>query len=243
MKKGVADNSEKKNSSSNTRKLKKISLLKKNILIIITILIVFITMSVLFLTQKNSIEVANDTFIEANTSYRIETKDGIYIDIPKDLQINIMPPIFSNGYTYYVIVPKGEDITSENKISFYLFQENTDENYSLYTQYPGKLYLYGDGSIDMSEVNTGKLRNYRTLETTAKFKNGWMPQFTHYIFDVIPEKGVSVVSFGYTKNNNDPNKNLDAAWESIKNSLYIPDKFLQETYGDIHLPRNEINNQ
>jgi hypothetical protein len=210
-------------------------LTKKNILIIIVILIIFITISIIFFTQKNSLEVANDTFTETSTNYHIETKDGISIDIPKNLQIKIIPPIFSNGYTYYVVVPRGKDITSENKISFYLFQENTDENYSLYPQYPGKLYLYGDGSVDMSGVHEGKLKNYRTLETTAKFKNGWKPQFTHYIFDIIPEKGVSVASFGYTRNGDNPNSNLDAAWESIKNSLYIPNKLLQETYGDIYL--------
>jgi|GEM_PF-5902557 len=207
---------------------------KKSIFAIV-LFAVLITAGFLFY-PKNHPEIASDIMTEIGKDYHIETKDGISLDIPKNLQIEIEPVIFSNGYTYYLIVPKGEDYTSENKISFYIFQENTHKNYTCCLGYMGHIYYYGDGAVDLSGVHEGSLRNYKTLEADAKFNYGRFPQFTHYVFDVIPRKGVSVVSFAYTRNSDNPNQDMDKVWESIKNSLYIPDKFLKKTYGDVSLP-------
>ncbi len=211
----------------------------KKYILIITALLATIVVTSFWIYSKNHLDVANDSITEIGSNYHIETKDGISLDIPKDLQIEIKPVIFSNGYTYYMITSKEKYYTYANSISFSIFQKNTDENYSIYPQYPGKLYFYGDGTVDMSGVHEGKLRNYKTIETDAKFRNDSMPQFTHHIFDVIPKTGVSVVSFGYSRDDDNPNQDMDKVWESIKNSLYIPDKFLKKTYGDVVLPVKE----
>ncbi|MBI3671679.1 hypothetical protein HY249_02700 [Candidatus Azambacteria bacterium] len=197
-------------------------------------IVVLLAISTVLLIQKKNLEYSSDIIIDSGAYYHIRTKDGISVDIPKSLNLKITQPIFSNGYTYYALTSKTEEVP-ENKITFYLFQDNTDTNYSLYPQYSGKIYFYGDGSVDMSNVHLGALKNYRTLETITKFRNNSMSQYTHDIFDVIPEKGVSIVSFGYTRNNESPSNDLDVTWESIRSSLYIPENLLKETYGDVSL--------